>query len=423
MHNEKYLIGQIVMDNKIFHSLEITEDDILHPETKRVFRAISNCIKKGLVADIMTIADEDNNISMSMLISITNDIPSTANWRYYHSRILKNSYKEKVRRLSLQFTDWVNNSEPKEAIKNLEEALMDISQNRSKNKIMKLRDVSKDFIDLIEKRYHAKGEMPGIPSGIAKLDQMILGFRKRMYYLIGARPSQGKSALLLNMACHAGIDLNKKVGYISTESSIMEIITRLYAGRGKVNSMNLITGMFSVKDFTSIDSVCENIQKTEMYFYYVPGMTLDDLAQTARLMVRFHKCEIIYVDYLQDIVIKGSDNTLDKTIQKSKTMKYLAEELDIPFVVAAQLRRDADDRRPRLADFADSSQLEKDTDGAILIYHNNVNKNKKSKDGKEIAPEYESFLLAEKVRDGKTGAIPVFFKKEYVSFHERVTHE
>lgn len=421
MTNERTLIGQIITDNKIFHSLEISEDDIYNPENKRVFRAITKCINQGLEADLITISDNDNNISPSYLASITSNVASTANWKYYHGRIQKNSYKAKVQRLAKQFTDWVNTGSAKEAVNNLEEALMDITKNKSKNKVMKLNEVSKDFIDLIEKRYHAKGEMPGIPSGISKLDSMILGFRKRMFYLIGGRPSQGKSALLLNMACNAAIGDNRKVGYISTESSVMEIVTRLYASQGKVNSMNLITGMFSHVDFSGINDVVERTQKTNMYIYYTPGMTLEDLSQTARLMVRHYKCEIIYIDYLQDITVEGKDTTLDKTKTKSKTMKYLAEELDIPVVVGAQLRRDAEDRRPRLSDFADSSQLEKDADGAILIYHHQTNKKEAAENGED--PIFESYLLAEKVRDGSCGSIPVYFKKEYITFTERIIND
>ena len=415
MQNETQLIGQILTDNKIFHSLEITESDFMSPDNKRMFRSITDCINKGLVADIITISDNDKNISPMQLSTITSNIASTANWKYYHDRILSDSYKYKVQRLSKQFTDWVNNSSAKEAINNLEEALMNLSKNKSGDKVVKLNEVSKEFIELIEARYHAKGESVGIPSGIPSLDEMILGFRKRMFYLIGGRPSQGKSALLLNMACNASIDEGRKVGYISTESSVMEIVTRLYSSQGKVNSMNLITGMFSTKDFTGLMSVAEKTDKTNMYFYYTPGMTLDDLSQTARLMVRHYDCEIIFIDYLQDIAINGNDTTLDKTKRKSKQMKYLAEELDIPVVVGAQLRRDAEERRPRLSDFSDSSQLEKDADGAILIYHHHENKKETTE-----TPVYKSFLLAEKVRDGKTGTIPVFFKKEYVSFHERV---
>ena len=418
MNSEKMLIGQIITDNSIFHSLDIDESDFNDVELRRVYRAIDSCITDGLEADLITICNRDTNISPSTLSNVTSHIVSTANWKYYHDKIASESYKRKVKRLASQFTDWTKTMSPDEAIQELEKSLMDIVRGKKSNQVQKIKEVVPEFVDLIEERYKTRGTMPGIASGISELDTMTLGFRDRMFYLIGGRPSQGKSALLLNMACHAGIDLNKRVGYISTESSVMEIVTRLFASRGKIDSMKLITGILPGNSFASITNISDKVYEKEMYFYYTPGMTLDNLIQIARLMVRYYKVDIIYVDYLQDITIHGNDTTLDKTKAKSKTMKYLAEELDIPFVVGAQLRRDAEERRPRLSDFSDSSQLEKDADGAILIYHHHVNKSEPRE-----TPEYESYLLAEKVRDGRVGQIPVYFKKEYVTFTERQVHD
>lgn len=418
MTHEKTMLGQIIMDNSIFHSLEINEDDFYIIDNKRIFRAIEKCIDSGLKADLVTIMDHDNNINPAALSELTSNTASAANWKYYHSALIKKSYKLKVGNLSRNFIDWVNNLSPEKAINNLEDAITDINKNNSKNKIVKIKDIGIDFVNLIEERYNHKGEPIGIQSGIENLDKMIIGFRERLFYIIGGRPSQGKSALLLNLACHAGIKLNKKVGYISTESSVMEIITRLFSSEGNINSMNLITGMINPIDFTNLITVADRVSEKNMYFYYTPGMTLDNLSQIARLMVKFYGCEIIYVDYLQDIFIPGNDNNIEKTSRKSKQLKKLAEELNIPIVAAAQLRRDAEERRPRLSDFSDSSQIEKDADGAILIYHHHVNKKKP-----EETPVYESYLLAEKTRDGMTGSIPVSFVKQYVKFRPRILDE
>lgn len=414
MENEKTLLGQLLIDNTVFHSLEITEEDFQTVDTKRVFRAIKTCIDAGRVADLITVIDTDVNIGHSFLAGLTSNTPTAANWKFYHDRIKNASYRAKLKNLSANMKDWVNSLSPDDTVKNIEEALMEITKKTGKSKVMKISEVAPKFIQTVEDRYNNKGEALGIQTGIKKLDDMIIGFRDRLFYLIGARPSHGKSALLLNFACHAGIRLDKKVGYISTESSIQEVITRLFASEGKINSMNLITGYIKPKDFTGMTDVACKIYEKNMYFYYTPGMSIDNLSQTARLMVRYYGCEIIYVDYLQDILVSGPGTTIEKTSRKSKTMKYLAEELNIPIVAAAQLRRDADERRPRLSDFGDSSQLEKDADGALLIYHHNITKEKGE------TPVYKSYILAEKVRDGITGDIPVQFTKEYVTFNERI---
>jgi replicative DNA helicase len=73
----------------------------------------------------------------------------------------------------------------------------------------------------------------------------------------------------------------------------------------------------------------------------------------------------------------------------------------------AQLRREADDRRPGLSDFQWASQIEQDADVAMLLWHEAKDENT------------ESWILVEKNRDGKKGAIPVSFAGEYVTFKER----
>lgn len=100
MQSERTLIGQIITDNRIYHSLTITEDDIQQPDNKRIFRAITACINKGIEADLLTVSDADKNIPPGELANITSSIASTANWKYYNDRVMAVSYKVKVKRLA-----------------------------------------------------------------------------------------------------------------------------------------------------------------------------------------------------------------------------------------------------------------------------------------------------------------------------------
>jgi replicative DNA helicase len=94
----------------------------------------------------------------------------------------------------------------------------------------------------------------------------------------------------------------------------------------------------------------------------------------------------------------------------SKQLKQLARELDVPVICAAQLRRDAEGKKPQLSDFSDSTQLERDADVAIMIYH--IDK----KEGDDS--NRETFLLIEKNRDGRLGYIRMDYQPEYMLFRE-----
>lgn len=414
--SEQILLGQILTDNSIYSSLRIEEKDFQEIRNKQIFRAVGACLDKELVADIVTVSSIDHTIDHIYLAGLTTNIASCTNWKYYEKGILYKSKKNQLKTLSAQFQDWINTETPENVIHNMENALIDFNSNKTNAKIETIQDIAKEFLDITEKKFINKENNGVIRTGIEELDNKIIGFRKRMYYLIGARPSQGKSAMLMNLACNVGIKQKKKVGYISTESSNVEIVTRVFASQGSIDSLKIIKGYLTESELARMNHAVDSISDKRMYFYNTPGMELDDLIRQAKRMVKVHKCEILFIDYLQDIAIKGQDNNLEKTKQKSKAMKILAEELNIPVVVAAQLKRDSEGRRPVLSDFSESSQLEKDADGGFLIFHH-IN-NKKEVDTGESNPKYDTFLLVEKARDGITGGIRLFFNKQYVRFEE-----
>jgi len=414
--SEKTLLGQILTDNSIYSSLVITENDFEEIKNKQIFRAIGKCLDSELEADIVTVSNIEHNINHIYLSGLTSDTASTANWKYYEKKILRESKKRQLITLSNQFKDWINTESPEKVLSNMENALMDMTAGKDKPRIQTIQEMSKSFLDITEEKYKIRDNNGVIKTGIEALDNKIIGFRKRMYYLVGARPSQGKSAMLMNMACNVGIVQNKRVGYISTESSNLEIATRIFASQGSIDSLKIIKAFLTDQELARMNQAVNKISDKKMYFYYTPGMELDDLVRQAKRMIKVNKCEILFIDYLQDIVIKGMENNIEKTKQKSKAMKILAEELEIPVVVAAQLKRDSAGRRPILSDFAESSQLEKDADGGFLIFHHIENK-KEVESGAEN-PKYSTYLLVEKSRDGITGAINLFFNKQYVRFEE-----
>lgn len=86
-------------------------------------------------------------------------------------------------------------------------------------------------------------------------------------------------------------------------------------------------------------------------------------------------------------------------------MKQLARILNIPVVVAAQLRRDAEGIRPKLNDFSESTQIERDADVAIMI-HNRY----------EDGALKDTWLIVEKNRDGRKGDVPVIFDQNHLRF-------
>ena len=103
-------------------------------------------------------------------------------------------------------------------------------------------------IDNIEAAYHKRGGTMGVPSGIADWDRRTGGFRKGDMIVIGARPSQGKSALGMQIVEHNAIDCKRPVAVFSVEMTSEDLMERTLLSRAEIDLQRLRDGMFSRRD-------------------------------------------------------------------------------------------------------------------------------------------------------------------------------
>ncbi len=417
IEDEEVLLCQIIIDNNILDDSIIQACQFKNKNTKAIFLAIQKCRNSGEIADLANILKADEEIDRAYLYSVSAMRFSSADWKRSEAKIIKEYQLEQFAFLGRVLIDMSDQKkDAREILETTERKLFDITSKSERDDIFSIGSLIPGFIDQTEKRFKAKGKIPGLSTGIYKLDNMTLGLNKSRLYYIGARPSQGKSALALNIALHLAVNESKSVGFISLESSKEECTLRAFASQGRMNGMDISTGALRMADFANLNATAEKLFQKKLYFYDQPNITIQEIKSISRRMVTFYKCEVIFIDYLQ--IIQHSDSSLckrERIEDISVQLKNLARELDIPIVCLAQLRRDVDQRRPGLGDFSDSSQAEKDADVAILIYHE-----KENEDGED--EKLKSRLLVEKSRDGRTGTIDVVFKKEYVTFYEIEKH-
>ena len=399
MTDTKYFLGQLLLDNTILYKTKITEADIEHKSDMIIFNAIKSIFKRGDIADITTVAAENKDIDVYKLAKLTTNV-LTPTWRQVENRIKQQSTRRKLLNLAMVIKETLDNDE---AVRIILSEIEGLNCNEE-YEIQNMKDLVPGAINKLEERYNAKGKLPGITTGLKNLDDYIMGFEPRKYYVFGARPSQGKTAMLLNLINNCKVDC----GILSAESASTELLIRMFSINGKADTQRIATGKMNESDFSRVTNTASEYSNRNIYVYDEENMSLETAIIKAREMKRRFDIKILFVDYLQCLTGNPKLPRHEQVAEMSKAMKALARKLNIPVVVAAQLRRDAEGKRPTISDFSDSTQIERDADVAVMIYN----------DEKEDVTN--NYLLVEKNRDGRRGDIQVVFRPEVLRFENYV---
>ena len=404
--DEQMILAQLMLDPSFFHDLIIDEECFLRDDTRRIFSAIKRCIAKGKPVDLISLEDEDKGLGL-IASDISGITHSAANWQYYEGKVKTAYQRKKLYDMGRKIVEMAKDAPMDEMTHLVEYTLMSIALDGSRDRVVRLEEIAPEYLADLKERFDSKGALRGISSGFPSLDELTHGFQERRLYYIGARPSQGKSALMANMAAHIGLNLSIPCGIISIESSGKELIERIYSCQGNIPGDMLATGYWGPTQMQDILDMSAKIKGKPFFIYDKPNLKLSQVKSVARLMKNVFQAKIIFVDYLQ--LIRNENARLEKTsvvMESSQAMKELARELELPIVCLAQLGRDADERRPTLANFQWASQIEQDADTAIMIWHNEEN------------DEVKTRLLVEKNRDGKKKDLDFKFIGDYYRFME-----
>lgn len=402
------MLARILYDNDVWHRAGLVPQHFTSPKARAAYQAISALLERGEPANLVTVAKEHPEIDRVWLAELTS-MESGGPAEYYVSKVKQEAKHHWLWRLTGEAKEQLEAGESTDGVLEfIEDGLTKITMAGREDDIRHVSQGLPEFIDELERREKLAraGEIPGVPTGFDRFDGMLGGFEKGKLYYVGARPSQGKSALLLNFVA-AAAKAGRRVGIISLESSEREIYARFFSANFGVPNNHLRSGLLVGKDKANIALAVDAVKDWPVWICDNPDLDLANLKTVARKLAVVHKVDILYIDYLQYVQESrpGVDRK-DHVAEVSRGFKGLARRLDLPVVAAAQLRREADGRAPTIGDFAESSGLEKDADAALLLHH------------REDAGQTHSWIIAAKVRDGETGWVPVSFVKEHVRFTE-----
>ncbi|WP_299094503.1 DnaB-like helicase C-terminal domain-containing protein [uncultured Metabacillus sp.] len=230
--------------------------------------------------------------------------------------------------------------------------------------------------NIFEAPWEDQNILKSATTGIKKLDEVTGGFQDGEVTIVAARPSMGKTDVMLHFAKMSGW-----AGYLplvfSLEMPEKLITSRLIASTGGFNrrKMRDPKRMLSENQKNKWSDVIGELNETYMQIFDGAGQTIAEMrAKTRKLINQFpYKKPIIFIDYLT--LIRSSEsyggNAHLQVTEISKSIKTMAKDFNCPVVCLAQLNRSVESRankRPMMSDIRESGSVEQDADVILFLY-------------------------------------------------------
>ncbi len=304
-----------------------------------------------------------------------------------------------------------NVDEAKEILDDAETRLFAVTERRVSGRTIAIREAVTQLAKQLEER--EGGMLTGVATGFTQLDEYTSGFQPGDLVIVAARPSMGKTALGLTMACFMAVEDKQPVVFFSMEMSNAQVAQRLACSHTGIDSQRLRRGLLSDEEMKTLLFACDEFRDTPLFIDDTPGMTVMELRASARRLKQKHDIAAVFVDYLQLMHLPKSESRQAEIATISRGLKSLGRELNIPIVAMAQLNRMAEgrqDKRPLMSDLRESGAIEQDAD-VILLIHREEYYSPENEEAKGLAD-----LILAKQRNGPTGTIQLNFNKKLTRF-------
>jgi replicative DNA helicase len=429
---ERSVLGSILIDNGAYYRVagSLHAEDFYRDAHRIIFSLMADLANLDREIDLITLKDELNKRALldqvggaAYISSLVDGIPDIGNVERY-ARIIKE--KSTLRRLIVMGNEVIKAAgdppgEATEVLGRAESTIFKIAEESLERGFVSINDITRSNMTALDAVQHAGKLVTGLPTGYDRFNELTSGFQKQDLIILAARPSMGKTSLMLNIAESLAIPdrANTKehlhsVGIFSLEMSKEQIGLRLLSSEAGVSSQLIRAGILSEKNWRDLAEASARIARAPVWVDDSALIDIMEMRAKARRLKMEHSLDLIMVDYLQLVQGRGKFESRNQEIsQISRGLKALAKELNIPLVSLSQLSRRPEqrtgDHRPQLSDLRESGSIEQDADLVAFIYRDEVyNKDTEEKGIAEI--------IIAKQRNGPIGDFKLVFRTDITKF-------
>ena len=422
---EESLLGAMLLSRDAIATAAemVTPEDFYKPAHGHICAALFDLWSTNQAVDVITVSDElerrgllDEVGGGAVMLDFQARTPAISNAAAYAEIVRDHARLRRLVTTSYEIAEAAMSvpSDVDQTVDEAEAKMFAIAERRGGNTTAALRDLLPANLDRIEMLYERGDTVTGLSTGYLDLDAKLCGLQPSSLYVVGARPSMGKTAFALGIACNSAMKDRKPVLIFTLEMAQLELSQRLLCSEALVESGRVKTGQLGDGEWSRISHAVSRLADAPIFIDDNPHATIMDIrAKARRLTSTEGDLGMVVIDYIQLMSGRSSAESRQVEVSEiSRNLKILARELDAPVVALAQLNRSLEqrsDKRPMLSDLRESGSLEQDADVVMFIYRDEVyDENSPDKGVAEV--------IVAKHRNGATGRVRLAFRGQYTRF-------
>ena len=282
---EQSVVGSMLMDKDavITASEIIRGEDFYQYQYGVMFDAIVELHNEGRPIDLVTVQDrlKEKDVppevcSIEYIRELLLSVPTSANIRSYAEIVREKAILRRLIKISEEISQscYLGKEPMEEILEKTEKSVFDLIKNGTGGDHVPIEKITLDVLTKIEEAYRNHASVTGLATGFTDLDYKTSGFQKSDFILIAARPSMGKTALVLNIAQFVAVRSKKKVAIFSLEMSKEQLVNRLLAMESGIDSQKLRTGSLADSDWDKLVESVGAIGDSGLMIDDTPGISI-----------------------------------------------------------------------------------------------------------------------------------------------------
>ena len=433
---ERALLGALLLNPEMYYEVadRVSARDFTFTPHRHIWEAMAYLIQQNQSVDVAVLAAElrrrevlDEVGGPAYLSELLTAVDRSLSAPHYARLVADYSLRRQLQAAAQEIVRLVHRTdlEGDDILREAEQMLFRIGTERYRREVREIEQVLEDLRKHLERLKDLEG-VAGIPTGFQRLDHMLKGLQPSDLIIVAGRPGMGKTAFLVSIALNAARN-GKRVAIFSLEMSNEQVAQRMLSQETGFGA-EMFRDPRRLRDdqWARLEEAIQRLGRLPIFLDDTPALTPQQLRVKCLRLNQHHGLDLVLVDYLQ--LMSGgrrSENRVQEVSFISRSLKYLARDLNIPVVAAAQLSRAVEqraDRRPMLSDLRESGALEQDADVVMFLYRESYYEQDDGKDGdgsRRLRHEPEPVdLHVAKHRNGPTGHIQLIFEPWRAAFRE-----